>query len=194
MTITESPTRNRLEKETRFLEAISKRIGEDNGARADFKRALSGEPKHIRKVYPYMLPYIGKFSDSEWEQNRQEEQIWIPVACLSIFHPQPFRTDEKKLNFGHSCRGLASETNSEGAERRFRALLDLSLADVKSPLIALVRQMKTKKKIVIDYPQLLADLRRWDHPDQYIQDNWARAFWGAPPQTKEPSEALELPA
>jgi CRISPR system Cascade subunit CasB len=189
MTTAESPTRNRIEKATRFLEAIGKHIDKDNGAKADFKRALSGEPQHIRKVYSYLLPYIGRLSDSDWEQKRQEEQIWIPVACLSIFYPQPFRTDAKVLNFGHSCLGLKKETNSNGTERRFQALLDLSLANVKSPLIALVRQMKAKKtKILIEYPQLIVDLSQWDHPDQYIQDSWARAFWGAPPSAFDASE------
>ena len=32
---------------------------------------------------------------------------------------------------------------------------------------------------MIDYAQLLADLRQWEHGDHYIQDRWARAFWGA---------------
>jgi CRISPR system Cascade subunit CasB len=177
MTTTQTSSRPSLERETKFLQAIRDRIKHDNGAKADFKRALSGEPKHIRKIHIYVLPYIGKLRDSEREQKRQEEQIWIPVACLSVFYPQPFREGEKQRNFGHSCRSLAAATNSKGAERRFRALLDLTLSDIQSPLTALVRQMKTKE-VAIDYPQLIADLRRWEHPDQYIQDQWARTFWG----------------
>jgi CRISPR system Cascade subunit CasB len=172
MATTQSTPRNRLEYESRFLQSVSDRIKNDNGAKADFKRALSGEPEHIRKVYPFVLPYIGNVS--EWEQ----KQIWIPVACLSVYYPQPIREAEKQRNLGYSCRGLATATNSEGADRRFRALLDLALTDVPSPLAALVRQMKSKG-IAIDYPKLLADLRQWEHPNQYVQDHWARAFWGA---------------
>jgi len=170
MTTTQTQTRNRLEHEMRFLQAVSNRISKDNGAKADLKRALSGEPEHLRKVYPFVLPYLGNLS--EWEQ----EHIWIPVACLSVYYPQPIRDAEKQRNFGHSGRGLANATNSEGADRRFRALLDLALIDLKSPLTALVRQMKSRE-IAIDYPKLLADLRQWEHPNQYIQDQWARAFW-----------------
>jgi CRISPR system Cascade subunit CasB len=170
MTTTQSTSRKQLEQESRFLQAISDRISKDNGAKADFKRALSGEPEHLRKVYPFVLPYVG--STSEWEQ----EQIWIPVACLSVYYP----STQEKGNFGHSCRSLATATNSDGADRRFRALLDLALTDIQSPLTALVRQMKSKG-VAINYPQLLADLRQWEHPNQYIQDRWARAFWGAPP-------------
>lgn len=173
MTTIQSKPRNRLEYETHFLQSVSDRIKNDNGAKAGFKRALSGEPEHIRKVYPFVLPYLGNTSEQE------QEQIWIPVACLSVYYP----STQKVGNFGHSCRGLATATNSEGADRRFRALLDLALADIQSPLTVLVRQMKSKK-IAIDYPQLLADLRQWEHPNQHIQDRWARAFWGATPSNQ----------
>lgn len=173
MTTTQTQTRNRLEHEMRFLQAVNDRTSNDNGAKAALKRALSGEPDHIRKVYPVVLPYLS--NSSEWEQ----KHIWIPIACLAVYYPQTLREVEKQQNFGYSCRSLANETHSNGAERRFRALLDLTLTDIKSPLTALARQMKSQG-IAIDYPKLLADLRRWDHPDQYIQDNWARAFWGAP--------------
>jgi CRISPR system Cascade subunit CasB len=168
----QSITRNQLEREIRFLQSVSDRTVKDNGAKADFKRALSGEPEHIRKLYSFVLPYIG--NASEWEQ----KQIWIPIACLSVYYPQPIREPEQQKNFGNSARGLATATNSEGTERRFRALLDLALTDIQSPLTALVRQMRSKG-IAIDYPKLIADLRQWEHADQYIQDRWARAFWGS---------------
>lgn len=187
MTTTQSTSRNRLEYESQFLQSVSDRIKNDNGAKADFKRALSGEPEHIRRVYPFVLRYIGKLSDSEFEQKRQEKQIWIPVACLSIYYPQPIQETEKPRNFGHSCRSLAIATNSEGAERRFRALLDLALSDIQSPLAALVRQMKSKS-LAINYARLLSDLRQWEHPKQYIQDQWAREFWGVPSGSPDEAE------
>jgi len=178
MTITSS-TSKAVAWEIKFLESINARAQKDNGVKAAFKRAMSGEPGHIRKVYEFVLPYLE--TATEWEQNH----VWIPVACLSVYYPQTIREAEQqhKRNFGHSCRRLATATNSEGADRRFRALLDLALTDIQSPLTALVRQMKTRG-IAIDYAQLLADLRRWEHPDQYIQDQWARAFWGAERSTQ----------
>jgi len=166
---------NKLEYEVRFLKLVNDRIKNDSGAKAAFKRALSGESEHIRKIYPFVLPFLGGVS--EWEQ----KHVWIPVACLSVYYPQAIREDDKHRNFGKSCEGLAKATTSEGADRRFRALLDLALEDISSPLTALVRQMKSRG-IAIDYDQLLADLRQWDHADQYIQDRWARSFWGAVPK------------
>lgn len=175
-TVTTAP--NKLEREVRFLKSVSDRAKNDSGTKAAFKRALSGESEHIRKVYPFVLPFLGGVS--EWEQ----KHVWIPVACLSVYYPQESWDAEKRRNFGQSCHGLAIVTTSEGADRRFRTLLDLALEDLYSPLTALVRQMKSKG-VAIDYPQLLADLRQWDHADQYIQDRWARTFWGAVPKADE---------
>jgi CRISPR system Cascade subunit CasB len=160
----------RLEKQTKFLENLHRRFKDDNGAKALFKRALSGEERHIRNTYSMVLVYI-----PEMPQYLQE--IWILVACLSFFYPQSIR--ENQRNFGYTCHGLANATQSEGADRRFRALLDTSLGDLRSPLTALIRQIKSKE-IRLDYPQLLSDLCQWEHADQYIQDRWARSFWGAP--------------
>lgn len=158
-----------LERQIKFLESLHRRIKDDNGAKALLKRALSGEDRHIRNTYSIVLSYI---SDIEWQQ-----EIWILVACLSVYYPQTLERENQR-NFGNSCHGLANATNSEGADRRFRALLDTSLEDLRSPLTALVRQIKAKE-IRLDYPQLLSDLCQWEHPDQYIQDRWARTFWGA---------------
>lgn len=185
MTTIQNTTHNQLEREIRFLQSVGERTTKDNGAKADFKRALSGEPEHIRKIYRFVLPYVGNVS--KWEQ----EQIWIPIACLSVYYPQTLREADKQRNFGFSCRGLATATNSEGANRRFQALLDLALTDIQSPLAALVRQMKSEG-IAIDYPKLLADLRQWEHPNQYIQDQWARAFWGSAPASESSKEDQEM--
>ncbi len=169
---------NKLDREVQFLKLVHDRIKNDSGAKAGFKRALSGEPEHIRKIYPFVLAFLGGVS--EWEQ----EHVWIPVACLSVYYPQDICEDGQRRNFGQSGQGLVKATTSEGADRRFRTLLDLSLEDLNSPLTALIRQMKSRG-IAIDYPQLLSDLRQWEHPDRYIQDQWARTFWGAVSKAEE---------
>jgi CRISPR system Cascade subunit CasB len=161
-----------LARQTSFLESLHRRIKDDSGAKAALKRALSDEERHIRNTYSIVLPHIPDIKE-------YQQKTWIFVACLSVYYPQTLDRDAPK-NFGYSCRGLAQATNSEGAERRFRALLDTTAEDLQSPLTSLVRQIKSKD-IRLDYPQLLSDLCRWDYPDQYvqIQDRWARTFWGA---------------
>jgi CRISPR system Cascade subunit CasB len=163
----------------KILESIERNIKNDNGAKASLKRVLTGEPRHIRAVYSIVLPYLGGIN-----YNLDE---WIFVAALLAYYPQKLdRTPSK--NFGLSASGLASATNSEGADRRFHALLDTSLEDIRSPLSALIRQMKTKD-IAIDYPKLIVDLCQWNHSDQYIQDQWAKSFRGyqAPKDNSQPT-------
>lgn len=163
------------------LERFKKTIHNDSGAKANLKRALTGEPRHRRAVYSLILRDL-----SETEEKYNLDQ-WLLVTCLLAYYPQDIDI-ENKLTFGTSARQLINDNGSGGPERRFRALLDTSLEDLPSPLTAMVRLMKSKK-IAINYPQLLVDLCRWDHPDQYIQDKWARAFWKAPnPATETDKE------
>jgi CRISPR system Cascade subunit CasB len=170
-----------LSRQTQFLESLHRRIKDDSGAKAALRRALSDEKHHIRSTYSIVLPLL---PDIKYQQEN-----WIFVACLSVYYPQTLDREHPQ-NFGYSCRGLANATNSEGAERRFRALLDTAVEDLRSPLTALVRQIKSKD-IRLDYPQLLSDLCRWDYPDRYIQvqDRWARTFWGASNTDEDPATA-----
>jgi CRISPR system Cascade subunit CasB len=177
---------------TEFLQTLSKQLGlhensqgedkrkglEDRASIATLKRALTGEPRHIRSTYPIILDHLHGV-----KYHRDE---WILVACLYAYYPQKLDF-EKPRNFGHSVRGLATATDSDGADRRFRALLDTALEDIRSPLTSMIRLMKSKN-IAIDYSKLIIDLSRWGSPEQYVQDDWAKAFWGVPPSDSDKPE------
>jgi CRISPR system Cascade subunit CasB len=171
-TATKSAKITPIDQATQFLESVKRDINRDNGAKATLKRALTGEKRHLRAVYPILLRHLDGI--------KYHQDEWIFAACLFASDAEQKLDLSERRNFGKSVRGLAGNTDSEGPERRFKALLDTPLEDLHSPLAALVRLMKTKG-IAIDYPQLIIDLCRWTHPDQYVQDQWARAFWGAPP-------------
>lgn len=179
MTTATSKKQERLERANKFFEQLAKLIDKDSGAAADLRRVLSGEERHLRNAYPVILRYLGGIDE-------RQQYTWILVAALFAHYPQDIRAEQK--NFGSSCRGLDPKNDSGGTERRFRALLDTPFVDLRSPLTNLVRQMKAKK-VLIDHPQLLVDLLQWEHPNQYIQDRWARTFWGAPPP--DPEEAID---
>ena len=206
MTANVNTSDNKISEEVLFLESLKEKLGiiisskEKNkdekpqkkgnlGGQAILRRAISGDPTHIIKVHEFR----NSLNLSIWE----EDKILIPVACLFVYYPQKIDRvqDPKKRNFGRSCWNLAMDIDktgqSKGTPRRFKALLDTSLTDIRSPLSNLVRQMKSRG-VPIDYPQLLIDLQQWEHPKQYIQDNWARTYWGAasldPEPTPSPSE------
>jgi CRISPR system Cascade subunit CasB len=169
-----------IDRAINILQSIQRKIKNDNATKANLKRALSGDPRHLRAIYPVILPYL-----TENEEKYHFEQ-WLLVISLLAFYPSDIETDNS-FNFGISSRRLMGDGSSDGPERRFRALLDTSLDDLRSPLTSMVRLMKAKN-ISINYPQLLVDLCRWNHPDQYIQDKWARAFWNAPRLNSDISE------
>ncbi|MDB9524387.1 type I-E CRISPR-associated protein Cse2/CasB [Oscillatoria sp. CS-180] len=173
MTIT-TPISPAVQRAAEVLHEIHNAIERDSGVKATLKRTLTGEPRHQRAAYPIILRYL-----SDQRAQYQLEQ-WLWVTGFLAYYPQDINP-KSKLTFGDSARQLKTEDGSKGPERRFRSLLETSLEDLRSPLTAMVRLMRSsKKKVVISYPQLLVDLNRWEHPDQYIQDKWARAFWNAP--------------
>ncbi len=161
-------------REAKFLAEVRKRAKADTGVKAAFKRALSGERHHLRKVYPFVLPYLEGI-------HGQQQEIWIFVACLAVYHDQDAagKGARAEYSFARSCWDLHSAGKSKGPERRFKALLETDLANIQSPIAALVRLIKNhdERKIWVDYPKLIQDLCRWDHPDQRVQDRWAMDFW-----------------
>jgi CRISPR type I-E-associated protein CasB/Cse2 len=176
MPITTTPSA--VQRAATVLSQIHTAIKHDSGVEATLKRTLTGEPRHQRASYPIIIPVILHEFDEEEAQYHLEQWLW--VTGFLAYYPQDINP-ESKLTFGDSARQLKTEDSSKGPERRFRSLLETSLEDLRSPLTAMVRLMRSsKKKVVISYPQLLVDLSRWEHPDQYIQDKWARAFWNAP--------------
>jgi CRISPR system Cascade subunit CasB len=177
MTIT-TQKNTRLERATAFLEALEQRTKNDSGTKATLKRALSGDDRHIRRTYPFILPYLEGIPE-------YQQDIWIFVACLSIYHNQDSQSAPQ--SFAQSCLNLKNKVQSQGPERRFRTLLDTALDDIQSPITALVRQFKSQG-VKVYYPQLIVDLCNWEHPDQFVQDRWARTFWQAQkPDSEQPS-------
>ena len=171
---TTTPISLAVQRAATVLQQIHNAIERDSGVKATLKRTLTGEPRHQRAAYPIILCSL-----SDTEADYQLEQ-WLWVTGFLAYYPQDINS-ESRLTFGDSARQLKTEGSSEGPERRFRSLLETPLEDLRSPLTAMVRLMRSsKKKVAISYPQLLVDLNRWEHPDQYIQDKWARAFWNAP--------------
>lgn len=185
--------KRKLDREITFLESVQERLkiefkknGEidekvriNTGARALLKRALTQEDEHIYQIYSVLGYFLAKAKfNSDTLQSR--EKMWILVASLFAYYPQPLERDTRKI-FGHSCLALQLEVkkkspDDKGVERRFQRLLDMPLEDISVPLTAMVRQLKSKE-IQIYYPQLLNDLSNWSSMNQYVQDKWARAFW-----------------
>ena len=61
MNSTQSTKSQQLERAEKFLASLHQRIANDTGAKADLKRALSGEERHLRNTYALVLPLFGGY-------------------------------------------------------------------------------------------------------------------------------------
>ena len=183
---TNTRSKERIELARRNLKIAETHIIKNSATKSDLKRSLTGEQKYLRRIYS-VTSYLEGIND----YNKDE---WILVLGLFAYYFDEHKPHlvwgdpDSPKNFGISLQSLSMATKSQdepeskAVVRKCRALLDTSITNIRSPLSALIRQMKTKD-ITIDYPKLIVDLCQWNHSDQYVQDNWAKSFWGyQPPQ------------
>jgi CRISPR system Cascade subunit CasB len=163
-----------------YLEGLRER--EDRGALAALRRGLGQEPGRAVEMYRYVVPWVPE------RASRQEERAYYLVAALFAYHPAP----GGQGNLGAAFRRtLGPQGDNTAIERRFTALLAAHADDLPFYLRQAIGFLKSKE-VPVNWQQLLVDLRAWDHPEGYVQRDWARAFWGRAPQ--EPGEEETSPA
>lgn len=157
-----------------------KELREDRGALAALRRGLGRAPGLAPEMYPYVVPWLPE------RPYRQQEAAYYLVASLFAFHP--LLTSEGNLG-AHLAGAIANENSRQAVERRFVALLSAHPDDLGALLRHTISFLKSQERPV-NWSQLLNDLCAWDHPDRYIQKNWARAFWArqAPAAKTAPAE------
>ncbi len=106
--------------------------------------------------------------------------------------------DDPPRNIGASLHALAADERRrtgrgpeepvDSAERRLASLLRAPREDLPGHLRQTVSLLKSRG-VAIDWHRLLRDLMAWDHPDRYVQRNWARAYW-----TPNRAEKLTAPS
>jgi CRISPR system Cascade subunit CasB len=77
----------------------------------------------------------------------------------------------------HFAKARDREGDDTAIERRFTALLAAHPDDLDGYLRQAVSFLRSKE-VPVDWHQLLTDVMAWGHPDRYVQQQWARAFWG----------------
>jgi CRISPR system Cascade subunit CasB len=137
-------------------------LREDRGAMAALRRGLGkalGDPA----MYRYVVPFLDRYRSRDW--------IYFTVAALYGYHHDPTINDG--TNLGASMGAL---DRNDSLLRRFSWLLDSRTDELPSRLKSIVSLLKSKN-VPIDYHRLFRDLMAWDHPDRYVQLNWARSFY-----------------
>lgn len=168
-----------------FLEHLLSLSSEkDRQELAILRRGLGMPPGQDVRMYPYVVRYL-----PENERGKYAELVYYLVASLYAFHPSH---QEAQTNFGsHMAEALRHASDTAAGERRFTILLNAHIEDLPDYLRQAISLLKAKD-VPINWIRLFNDLRSWNHPERYVQRNWANSFWGdlnkAPVESKPTSE------
>lgn len=143
-------------------------LREDRAALAALRQGLGQPPGAAPQMYPYIEPWL-----TEVNSARLAKAYYL-IAALFAYHPQPGGSGTVGHHFA-DIRNLSG--NDTAVERRFTILLAAHRDDLPFYLRQAVSFLKAKA-IPVNWVQLLKDVRGWDHPDRYVQQRWARAYWG----------------
>jgi len=160
----------------KYLESLRER--EDRGALAALRRGMGHPPGTVPAMYPYVVRWLPK--------ERWKEAAYYRIAALFAYHSM----EGGRGNLGdHFAKARDPQGDDTAIERRFTALLAAHPDDFDVYLRQAVSFLRSKNK-PINWNQLFYDVQRWGNPDsrEYVQKNWARAFWGRPQQEKEATE------
>ena len=138
----------------------------DAGDRARLKRNAGkslAEAKEALGLFYRLLPH---------GVPAYQEEVYFLVATLF-----PLAESGGKNDFGTSLYLAQSAKNSKGLDRRVENLLDADLVQLHFRLRQAVHFLQSCR-VRVNWQQLLEDLLQWDHPDRFIQQRWARSYFG----------------
>ena len=93
-------------------------------------------------------------------------------------------------NFGRAFGHGLTDDARKPREKRFTDLLDTDLTEL---LYKLRQAVTLVAGTGLDWVALIRHLIHWDHPDRWVQKDWARGFWAGHGADAEPDDA-EAPA
>ncbi|MGO9118469.1 MAG: type I-E CRISPR-associated protein Cse2/CasB [Desulfomonilaceae bacterium] len=134
----------------------------DRGSLADLRSGLAKKPGEMARVHKHVVPYLP-------EKNYSDHWYYLTATLFGAF-PQ----HRKGRSLGAAFRPLKKKSDS--MEARFVAVLNAHPDDLDDHLRHAVRLLKTYEE-PLDWFQLFADILQWDHPDCYVQLQWARDFY-----------------
>lgn len=153
-------------KESRFISYLESHA-ENRAMLAALRHGLGAEPgdPETAAMFPYVVPFV---------QAWNEREIYM-IASLFALHP----VSTAKGDLGDHLRRLTfDESRADATERRFVQLLRMRRETLEPRLRQQISILKSKD-IPVNWHQLFADLRNWDHPKRFVQRNWARSYWPA---------------
>lgn len=139
----------------------------DVGDRARLKRCAGktlSEAKDVLGLFYSLLPH---------GLPQYQEEVYFLVATL-----YPLAGEGGKVDLGSSLAQARNASNNKGLDRRMEVLLNADLPQLHFRLRQAIHFLQSCR-VNVNWLQLLDDLLHWDHPDRYIQQRWARSYFGS---------------
>jgi CRISPR system Cascade subunit CasB len=148
---------------------------DDRAALAALRRGLGRPPGTVPDMYRYVVPWLPD------EAPPWREDAYYLIAALFAYHPK----EGGRGNMGnHFARTRDPQGDNTAIERRFTTLLAAHPDDLDDYLRQAVSFLKSEE-VPINWHQLLSDVMAWGHPERYVQQRWARGFWGRAAEVEE---------
>lgn len=148
----------------------------DLAAFAILRRSLSFEPGAWPAAFPYVEP-TAHLGDG-WR--RKAAYLVAGLYALS-------RVTPGKGNFGEAVRAYSKTTDSKSVEQRFIAVLEADPDELPHRLRQMITLIRSAS-VAPEWDGFYRDLLQWNHPNKYIQQRWARAFYAQEHSDADPSE------
>lgn len=163
-----------------FIEWLENVSAENSRVRATLRRSLAFGPGAYPDAFPYIEPHL-----------KQEDDSWRRVAHYLVsglwaLHWREGR--DRGVSLGRACALHQKRTNSNSTERRFIALLDSDQDQLPHRLRQMVALLKEQD---LDFESLLRGVLNWNHPDKWVQNQWARDFYQNLEMEDEPETKKE---
>ncbi len=160
-------------REELFVERIERL---DSGKLAMLRRGC-GARDPVEGRCPWLIGHIHGVAP--------EPAAFLVASLLAQYKTADIRARRHRIdgNFGTTWKRAIAGTKSDSIRRRFGILLDAEYdpwtgeGDLPYRLRQMVK-LAASKRVGVDWPTLLSDLRFWNHPEKYAQKRWARTFFG----------------
>ncbi|MFA5064068.1 MAG: type I-E CRISPR-associated protein Cse2/CasB [Dehalococcoidia bacterium] len=172
-------------REEEFIERIQ---GLDTGELAMLRRGC-GELDPVEGRCPWLLEVIHGVAS--------EATAFLVASLLAQYKTADIRAGlhRSEGNFGITWKRAIAKTDSKSLPRRFHILLNADYdsqtgeGDLPYRLRQMVRYAENKR-VGVNWPVLLTDLKFWNSPRKYVQKRWARDFFSV--ENIEDPEKIEV--
>lgn len=167
----------------RAFAAYLQRLAKDHKqqALATLRRVLGNPVENGPRAFQWLGPWVGRLEAADLQR-------YLLVAGLFALCPAPCPSVSQCGNIGTVFARLREVVSSvDSLEQRFVRLLAAHQDDLPGHLRRTLA-LACEAQIDVNWAQLLADLRGWEHPRRPVQLAWAREFWDGAEQSASVSE------